>query len=263
MFLAAAALLYSLYAGALFLFQQQLIYPTHLVRTEAPARLPDAQSEQWLIATADGDVEAWLLKPLRGDAPYPVIVHTHGNGDLIDFLPPLFRWPRERGFGVLLVEYPGYGRSAGSPGQQSIHAVLLAAYDELTSRDDVDSRRIIGYGWSLGGGAIGTLVGERDLAGLIMRSTFSRMADFAHRHAVPAFLLRDRYDNLAAVRRYDGPKMVLHGNQDQTIPYSMGQRVAEAAGVPLHTFECGHNGCPPDEREFWHAVEPLLQKIKN
>lgn len=258
---AALGLLYALYAGTLFLAQDQMLYPTGLVSAPEQPRLPDAESELWQIPVAGGTAEAWLLRPLNGAREYPVLLHGHGNGDVIDFLPPLFQWPRERGWGVLLVEYPGYGRSAGKPGEESIRALFTAAYDRLAARADVQQDRIVGYGWSLGGGAVCTLVGNRPLAGLLLRSTFTGLEEFAHRHLVPAFLLRDRYDNLSAVRRFQGPVAVFHGTEDTTIPYSMGRQLAEAADVPLHSFPCGHNGCPGKEIEFWQAAQPLLEKI--
>ncbi len=261
MVMAALAILYGLYAGTLYLFQGQMLYPTQYISAPEVARLPDEHSELIPVRIAAGEVETWLLKPLNGATRYPVLIHTHGNGDVIDALPSLFRWPRDRGWGVLLVEYPGYGRSAGQPGEALIREVVQKAYDQLAAREDVLREQIVGYGWSLGGGAICTLVGERPLAGLILRSSFTGLAEFAHRHAVPAFLLHDRYDNLAAVRRYRGPVAIFHGEQDSTIPYRMGQALAEAAGVELHTWPCGHNACPGDEDIFWSAVQPLLDRV--
>ncbi len=261
MMLAALVALYGLYAGTLYLMQGEMLYPTRLVSAPPTVRLPDEHSEAWRIATAHGEVDAWLLRPLNGAKRYPVLLHAHGNGDVIDGLPPFFRWPREQGWGVLLVEYPGYGRSTGTPGKDSIHATFLQAFDRLAARPDVLANRIVGYGWSLGGGAVCGLVGERPLAGLLLRSTFTGLQPFARRYLVPAFLLRDRYDNLAAVRQFNGPVAVFHGRQDTTIPFAMGKELAAAAQVPLVSWPCGHNGCPSNEKDFWHAAEPLLRSV--
>ncbi len=259
--LAALAVLYGVYAGALYLAQGEMLYPTRLVHAPATARLPDEQTEAWRIPFEGGEVDVWLLRPLNGAKHYPVLLHAHGNGDVIDGLPPFFRWPRERGWGVLLVEYPGYGRSTGSPNEKTIRQVFRHAYDRLVAREDVRADRVVGYGWSLGGGAICSLAGERPLAGLILRSTFTSLRPFARRYLVPPFLLRDRYDNLEAVKRFTGPVAVFHGEQDTTIPFTMGQELAAAAGVPLYSWPCAHNGCPPDEADFWQAAGPLLQGV--
>src|SRR5262245_25994763 len=51
------------------------------------ARPPDAM-QTWL-ALPDGRVEAWYLPPLGArKGPAPLLLFTHGNGELIDQWPP-------------------------------------------------------------------------------------------------------------------------------------------------------------------------------
>ena len=68
--------------------------------------------EQIWLNTSFGRVEAWYL-PAIEPAPEraPLLLFAHGNGELIDYWPEEFDEPRRWGAGVLLVEYPGYGRS--------------------------------------------------------------------------------------------------------------------------------------------------------
>jgi hypothetical protein len=46
----------------------------------------------------------------------------HGNGEVIDYWVSALHRFQERGVSVLLVEYPGYGRSSGAPSEQSIRS---------------------------------------------------------------------------------------------------------------------------------------------
>ena len=111
------------YWAALFFWQRTLLFPAPSL-AGAPARPHDAKSV-WL-ETAAGKVEAWYLPPLVSvDAPAPLLLFTHGNGELIDYWPDDFQEPRRWGVAVLLVEYPGYGRSGGAP-----------TLDSLTAGDD-------------------------------------------------------------------------------------------------------------------------------
>jgi len=161
---------------------------------------------------------------------------------------------------VLLVEYPGYGRSEGEPSEQSVRDALLAAHDWLTARPEIDGSRIIGYGRSLGGGAICTLIGQRPLAALVLSSTFTSLRPFAAGMLLPSFLVRDAFDNIAALRSFKGPVLVIHGDVDELIPFAHGQALAQAIpGAQLLVFRAGHNNCPPDAVAFARQLEDFLR----
>jgi pimeloyl-ACP methyl ester carboxylesterase len=193
----------------------------------------------------DDAVEAWFLLPIDSDPPYPVIIYAHGNGELIDYWASEFQVVREWGIGVLLVEYPGYGRSSGRPKQSTITEVFASAHDYLIERQDVRSSAIVGYGRSLGGGAICQLAATRPLAALILESTFSSVADLARPMGVPRWLVRDHFDNVSVLREYGGPVLLLHGDRDRVIPVTHGERLHdEARQSTLHLMNCGHNDCP-------------------
>jgi pimeloyl-ACP methyl ester carboxylesterase len=144
---------------------------------------------------------------------------------------------------VLLVEYPGYGRSEGKPSRGTIQQAFEAAYDWALSRPDVDPARVVFYGRSLGGAVVAALSATRPAAALILESSFTRTADFARGFAAPSFLVRDRFDNLAALRAFRGPRLVLHGDRDVIVPTEHGRRLADAAGVELYLMSGGHNDC--------------------
>ncbi len=173
----------------------------------------------------------------------------HGNGELIDdhvrALAPL----AAEGVGVLLVEYPGYGRSAGSPNQRSITAAVVAAFDYLSAQPRVDAERIVAYGRSIGGGAACALSAVRPVAALVLESTFTRLADLMPPF-LPRVLMLDRFDNLAVVSAGDSPVLVLHGERDSVIPYAHGEALARAAGTTPVPMACGHNDCPTPLREI-------------
>lgn len=244
-------LLVAIYWTLLFFAQRRLMYPAPPVAGAPPA--PRDATVVWLDSPA-GRTEAWYLPPLgRPAAPAPMLLFGHGNAELIQYWPPAFEEPRRWGMGVLLVEYPGYGNSGGAPARASIQQVFEAAFDWAKADPRIDAARIVAYGRSLGGGAAAALSVTRHPAGLILESTFSNTTAFAWGMGAPPFLVRDRFDNLAAVRAFRGPRLILHGESDQIIPTRHGQRLAEAAGVPLRLMACGHNDCPrpwPEVREF-------------
>lgn len=145
------------------------------------------------------------------------------------------------------------GRSAGSPSQETIERTFEAAYDWARTQHGIDTNRIVLYGRSLGGGAVAALSLTRPAAAMVLESCFTTTGALARQFLAPAFLVRDRFDNLDAVARFGRPMLILHGDHDEVIPTSHGRRLAEAAGVRLELMPCGHNDCKrpwPQVRQF-------------
>jgi uncharacterized protein len=242
------------YVAAMVLLQRRLLFPRPAV-AGAPERPKDA-IQVWLPTSAGRVIEAWYLPPLGGRAtPGPAVVFFHGNGELIDFLPADFAEPRRWGMGVLLVEFPGYGRSSGTPSERSITEVVLAAHDWTQAQASINPQKIIAYGRSLGGGAAGILAGKRPTAGLLLESTFTSVRSFAHGFWLPEFAVLDPFDTLAVLSAYGGPVLVLHGKYDRVVPVRQAEELARAARhSELKLVPCGHNDCPSS----WSTIRSFL-----
>jgi uncharacterized protein len=241
------------YWAVVFFSQRSLMYPAPPVGG-MPER-PGPVQQVWLEIPG-AKVEAWYL-PAASRDPAPLLIYTHGNGELIDLWPPAFAVPQSWGVAALLVEYPGYGRSTGVPTQTSITDASLAAYDWAVKQPGVDPKRIVAHGRSLGGGAACALASKRNLAGLILESTFTSVRPFARSFRAPGFLVRDPFDNLAVVKAFRGPVMILHGAHDEVIPVQHGRELAAAAPqAELHLLQCGHNDCPKP----WDLIGAFLKR---
>ena len=257
--------IYAGYCFLLFMMQRQILFPRHLILETAPLQENIPGIERIWLNTRFGKVETWLLAPSEGQdsKPFPVVIFAHGNGELIDYWPDELNKFNDLGLGVLLVEYPGYGRSDGSPSQKSITETFEAAYDMLIAREDIDTHRIIFFGRSVGGGAICDLAAKRPSAALILISTFTGTRSFAPKYLVPGFLIRDPFDNLTVVRTYTNPVLIMHGKFDEIIPYAHGKTLYETAkNGKMITYLSGHNDCPPDWNIFWQDIESFLREIK-
>jgi pimeloyl-ACP methyl ester carboxylesterase len=243
-------------SGAWFVsFQRATMFPRHLVaRAGAP---PPADAAVVTLDTGEEQIEAWLLPPRGGGTgPSPLLLFAHGNAELIDHWPGAFEDPRRWGLAVLLVEYPGYGRSTGRPSERSVARAMAAAFDWAATRPEIDARRVVGYGRSVGGAAIGLLARDRALAALVLESTFTSAPAMARRIGVPGFLIRDRFDTLAALGRFAGPILLLHGTRDTIVPTEESRALAAAnPRAELHLLACGHNDCPRP----WFQLQNFLR----
>lgn len=235
----AIAVLAFAYLALLYFVQRSLLFPvppyspnTNLGRAEI-VRLP----------LSGGEAQALFLPPVTG-GPAPLLIFMHGNGELADHWVPDFEEVTAWGVGALLLEYPGYGRSAGSPSEGSINEAARAAFDWARSDSRIDRRRIVPYGRSLGGGPAARLAVDREAPALILESAFTSVADFAAQFLAPAFLVRDRFDSLKTLSSYRGPLLVVHGSRDQIVPIAHGRALAAAvAGAEFFELPCGHNDC--------------------
>lgn len=244
-------LLFAVYFGVAGGMQRRVLYP----RPSAPPgepHMPRGTEVVWL--GPDANVEAWFMRPLAIEHSFPVVIFTHGNGELIDYWAPAFTELSASGVGVMLVEYPGYGRSGGRPSQRSITEIVVAAYDFVSDQAGVDTDAVVAYGRSLGGGAACALATERPVSALVLQSTFTSMRAIAQRLGFPSSLIVDPYDNLEVVASLEIPVLVLHGERDTLIPVSHGEELAAAAETELVRMPCGHNDCP----SAWPIIEAFM-----
>jgi fermentation-respiration switch protein FrsA (DUF1100 family) len=262
--IAGGASLYLAWCVLLFFAQRVILFPAAMAGGSG-ADHPPAGFAVLHFQTPAGKVEGWYRPPPNSapGLPGPVMIFVHGNAETIDTATADMAGVGALGLGLLALEYPGYGRSGGKPSQASITAAMLAAYDALAVRPEVDARRIVACGRSLGGAAACVLAAQRPLAALILVSTFTRVSDFTRRYLVPSFLVRDPFDNLAVVSRFAGPLLIIHGRHDAMIPFDHARRLHHASpGSRLMAYACDHNDCPPDWAVFWRDLEEFLDAAR-
>lgn len=241
--LRVGALVLAGFGLVVFFVQRWLAFPGVLrspLRQEPVA--PDGVEQLW-IETDFGRVEAWLFAA-EGQGPHAAALYAHGNGELIDDWAGEMRDLADHGVTMLAVEFPGYGYSEGKPTRESIRRTFAGAFDRLAGRPDVDRDRIVAYGRSMGGGAAADLALDRPVAALILQSTFSSTMAAARAMLVPGFLVRDRFDNVRAVRTFEGPVLLMHGPADDVLPFAHAERLARARdGLEITPIDCAHNDC--------------------
>ncbi len=230
------ALVYGALVALLYLGQRSLMYfPDGNRPDKAAAGLP--QLAEVRLRTADGlELLAWHRAP---DGELPTFVYFHGNAGSIQHRGFKLRPIVERGFGLLAVEYRGYGGNPGRPSELGLRRDGQAALRFLEERG-TPADRIVLYGESLGTGIATAMAHEMAGRGtparaLVLEAPFTSIADIAAAQ-FPVFpvrlLLKDRFDNRSLISEIGCPLLILHGGRDAVVPVGHGQALFAAAIAP-------------------------------
>ena len=160
----------------------------------------------------------------------------HGNGGNISHrLEDLMILHRNLGVNVFLFDYRGYGLSEGRVSEKGTYRDAEGALDYLRSRRDVNPKKIVYLGRSLGSAVAVWLATLYPPNGLILESPFASIKEMAKRSFpwLPLYLLVGaRYNSLSRIAKVDCPLLILHGDRDEIVPISQGRKLYDAATEP-------------------------------
>ncbi len=236
------ALILMLTAGCLrlddYLFEPQAIDAYYLddytgeVDFKLPATYHIADSLiHWvpLISSANGqavNIQGLYVGELTRLDMDTIILYCHGNRDHLDFYWPRIQLlahtrPGHR-YGVMALDYQGYGLSEGTPSQEGLIRDATAALDWLMMQG-VTPDRIIVYGFSMGSIPAVALAGSSALSGrggLIleapMASSETLVQDGSTLSLPASYLLDLDFDNIASMASISQPFLWIHGEKDET-----------------------------------------------
>jgi fermentation-respiration switch protein FrsA (DUF1100 family) len=243
---------------------RRLVFQPHGIKAVPPFPKNVSNLERFWLKTQQGKVEGWILTGDGVDAmhPGPAVMMAHGNSELIDYYLDRAQTYQRMGYTVLLGEYRGYGRSAGTPSRKCIAADYKSFYDYLISLPTVDPNRIVFHGRSLGGSVLSELSRVRPPAAVIVESTFTSIKAMAH--GAPDILLSDNYDTVSALMVYRGPILIIHGSRDDVVPVHHAlemKKIIPRAELILYDF--GHNDGPPNRKVYWKDIAEFLDRVVN
>ena len=242
--------------------QRLILFPCHQIPVPPVSSIPP-DGFRLDVEHSEGLSEGWLL-PGGGVSkvePGPLVIFAHGNGELIDHWPAAMAMYRRRGISVAMLEYRGYGRSDGAPTESGIVADLVAFYDALVGRAEVDAQRVFFHGRSLGGGAVCGLSRQREPRALVLESTFRSVRVLARSFLLPGFLVSDPFDNEAALAELEAPCLLFHGRGDQLVPFEHARALERCArDGRLVAFDCGHNNLPQGSDVYQRALDEHLAR---
>lgn len=200
---------------------------------ELDGQYPGAE-DVWLTASDGTKLHSWFI-PARKHSELTVLF-CHGNAGNISHRFEKIDILRESGANVLIFDYRGFGRSAGTPNEVGTYRDAQAAYDYLTSR----AAKIVLYGESLGAAVAVDLATKNRTAGVIIEGAFTSTADVGRKlfpYLPVGLLVRNRYDTLSKIGRVNAPLLMFHSRDDEFFSMRHANRLLAAAREPKRLVE--------------------------
>jgi uncharacterized protein len=228
----AALCVYVGIASVLYVTQRSLMYfPDTEHVTPTQAGLP--RVEEVALTAADGvGSTVWHVAPTNDK---PIILYFHGNGGALHHRAERFKRLIAEGIGLVALEYRGFGGNSGSPSEHGLIADAQTAYAFAAAR--YPAKQIVLWGESLGTGVAVAIAAEKPVGRVILEAPFTSTAAVASLHYwyMPVrLLMKDQFRSDERIGKVTAPLLILHGFQDKTVPYEMGEQMFELANQPKH-----------------------------
>ncbi len=200
-------------------------------------------------ATPLGALSYWLYE---GDENKPVIIFSHGNGECINTTERYIDIFTAQNNSAVFYDYSGYCESEGRITEENIYKNLEYIIQETKKHFNVDNGGIILAAQSLGGAPVIEEASKNNYRAVIIISTFTSikaMRDFYAKqfkvfYITKLFPLSFKFDSLQKVKQISSPIYLFHAEDDEVIPFFMGQQLADAnRNIKFYSYEYGdHNG---------------------
>ncbi len=261
------AVAYGLVLVFLFITQSRLIYfpsvPSRALDTTPKSIGLDYENVK--IVTEDGlRLDAWYVpaRKMRG-----FLLFFHGNAGNISHRLDSLKIFHDIGLSTLIIDYRGYGRSEGKPSEQGTYRDAEAAWRYLTKQRGVPASRIVLFGRSLGAAVATYLATRKAPAALIIESGFVSVPELGaqiYPWLPVRWLARFKYPTGEYLKTVSVPVLIVHGRDDEIIPFTHGRSLFERARRPKEFLELrgGHNdGFLVSGRRYVNGLDAFIASV--
>jgi uncharacterized protein len=263
-FLGVMAVLILLYAVFLVGCEKKIIFH--------PAKFPEGywdpvslglKAQDISFQSEDGiNLHGWYV-PTPGARA--TLLWFHGNAgnlshrlDNIQRLLPL-------NLNIFIFDYRGYGKSEGEPDEKGIYKDSQAAYNKVLELEGVSVDSLFLFGRSLGGICAVETALNNSARGLILESVFTSASDMSRKimPLIPlGWAIRSKLEAINQVPELKLPKLFLHGDRDEVVPFDLGRKLYEVAADPKSFYiiqGAGHNDTYiMGGRDYYNALDGFI-----
>lgn len=182
-------------------------------------------------------INGWYSAP---SGKKPTIVYCPGQGENITMWQEIFMEAHFMGYGILMFDYRGHGKSTGNPSEDGLYQDTLSSIKFLKQFKATEEKDIILWGRSLGGAVAAQTARRIQVKALIIESSFINLEEIAKhlvntkffekrvgllapivKYLIKKVKLADRFSVEHSLKEIDAPVLMVHSSWDTTTPIEM------------------------------------------
>ncbi|MCL2833022.1 MAG: dienelactone hydrolase family protein [Treponema sp.] len=184
-----------------------------------------------------------------GEKKSPLVIYFGGNGEC-SYSNMVSRmrqnqWQFFAGYNYLFIDYEGYGINGGKTNYLKMYEQALAVYDYAANLPNIDNKRIVTMGFSLGTGCAVFLAANRPVTGLILSAPYSNGYDIFN-NQLPVFygpmklLVKQKLPSQNFAPRVNCPVLIIASKSDEMVPFYSSQSLSKLFPGHVEFMELDH-----------------------
>lgn len=268
----AVNLVLALSVSIFYLQEKMLFYPSNSV--DCFEQLQSDPSFRKISVTAkDGTRLSGWLRPGSEAGKAPLLLYFGGNGQnssktFSGFLKQGI-FSSFNGYGVMMVDYRGYGYSEGKPDDRTMFSDALDIYDYAVKQPYADPSRVVPLGYSIGTGEAVYLASQRRTAGLVLvapyysgQDLYNGMLDIFH--GPMTMLIRYRFDTEKYAPQVACRPLVFTSKTDEMIGWKQSEALSKRfpSGARLELIDGATHNTYFKSKVMTGEIQDYLTKIR-
>lgn len=249
-------IIFLLFLYVRFFEKRTIFYPAKIIEF-TPSDIGLEYEDVFFKAEDGTELHGWFIPKANS---YATVLYCHGNAGNVSHRVEIAKMFNKRSMNFFIFDYRGFGRSKGVPSEVGTYLDAQAAYNYLVKTKVIPPGRIVLYGKSLGAAIAIDLATKVKAGALISESAFTSTADLARDvyKILPLWLfISQKYDSLKKIDKINMPKLIIHSQNDEIVPFRHGKKLFDKAKEPkeLYVMKGGHNDA------FYIYSEECMQRI--
>jgi len=188
--------------------------------------------------TTDFTLRGWLKYNCYKNKKSPLVIMYGGNAQNSSsvfanyYNKQVFDY--YQGYNVLMVDYPGYGKSDNKiHNQKDLFEKVLKVYDYASKQNYVDDKHIVIMGYSIGTGMASYVASQRDCDGLILLAPYDSFVNM-YNNTLPLFygpmkfLVKYNFNSIEYSKVIKTKPLIIASRDDKVIPYEQSENLAKS-----------------------------------